>query len=83
MDIYEAAEMIEKISEEICIKRLGYTPRIWYTSGSSHNDDRLTAIIEDGEIIVSDGNATETYYGDLTEDAIREYVIDWLDAIQD
>lgn len=77
----EAAEMIEKISEEMCIEHLGYTPSTWYTGGSSHNDDRLVARIEDGEIIVSDGNAVEPYTGALTGEAIREYVSGWLHTL--
>jgi signal-transduction protein with cAMP-binding, CBS, and nucleotidyltransferase domain len=76
-----AAEIIEEISEEMCIEHLGYTPCIWFTGGSSHNDDRLTATIQDGKIIVSDGNAVEPYTGALTGEAIREYVSGWLHTV--
>jgi hypothetical protein len=77
----EAAEIIEEISEEMCIEHLGYTPCIWYTGGVAHNDDRLTATIQDGKIIVSDGNAVEEYMGRRSEDAIRDFVSDWLHTL--
>jgi hypothetical protein len=77
----KAAEIIEQISEKMCIEHLGYNPHTWYTGGSSHNDDRLTAKIDDGEIIVSDGNAAEPYTGALTDEAMREFVADWLHTI--
>ena len=78
----EAAEMIEAISEEMCITRIGHVPHAWITGGSAHNDDRLTAHVDDDDdIIVSDGNAVEPYRGDLTPAAIREYVSDWLHGL--
>jgi hypothetical protein len=77
----EAAEMIEEISEEMCIEHLGYTPCIWYTGGPGHNDDRLTATIKDGKIIVTDGNAIEEYMDRRSEDAIRDFVSDWLHTL--
>lgn len=77
----EAAEIIEEISEEMCIEHLGYTPCIWFTGGPGHNDDRLTATIQDGKIIVTDGNAIEEYMGRRSEDAIRDFVSDWLHTL--
>jgi len=78
----EAAEFIQDESERQCIEHLGYTPHTWYTGGSDHNDDRLTAEVdEDRDIIVRDGNATETYTGRLTKDAIADYVSDWLENL--
>jgi hypothetical protein len=77
----EAAEMIEKISEEMCIEHLGYTPSTWYTGGPDHNDDRLVARIKDGKIIVTDGNAIEEYMDRRSEDAIRDFVSDWLHTL--
>jgi len=79
---WEIADEIAAASEKMCIERIGYRPPVWYTGGSSHNDDRLTAkVLSDGEIYVSDGNATERYDGGM--DGVEGYVADWLSDVWD
>lgn len=76
----EIASEIEAESERQVIAHLGHAPRTWYTGGSEHNDDRLRAEVEaDGSVSVTDGDASETYAGDLA--GIPEYVADWLDTL--
>jgi hypothetical protein len=80
----EACKRIERTSAVMC--RAHYNMDFggtWYTGGSSHNDDRLTAQINDrGEIKVTDnGQCLETYTGELTPDAIDAYVEDWLESV--
>jgi len=81
MTLTRAAEYIEARSEQQCITRMGHTPAVWYTGGSSHNDDRLVAIVDGADIRVSDGICTETYTGPRTRRAIDAYVRDWLAAL--
>lgn len=68
-------------SERQVVSRLGYDPGRdgWYYGGSSHNDYRLSAEISGGQIVVSDGNASEPYTGTASTDDIKTYVAEWLD----
>ncbi|HZT71223.1 MAG TPA: hypothetical protein VFC10_15945 [Terriglobia bacterium] len=77
----ETAKAIERVSQEVCIQHLGYTPDTWYTGGTSHNDDRLTARVTAEGIRVSDSGTTEIYDGPRTMKAVREYVADWLSMV--
>lgn len=75
----EIALEIERVSEQMCIDHLGHQPDIWYTGGSDHNDDRLVAVVEDGDVRVRDGGASEIYNGDLA--GVEKYVRDWLEKV--
>lgn len=78
-ELLRIAQAIEDESQRQVIGRLGYTPGTWYTGGSGHNDYRLTAAVDGGEIMVRDGAASEPYSGDGTAEDIESYVSDWLD----
>lgn len=73
------ATAIEDESRRQVIDRLGYTPTTWYTGGSEHNDYRLSASVDGGQIMVTYGSAREPYSGDGSDDNIESYVSDWLD----
>ena len=87
LDCEEAVVLIEDYSEQLCIEHLGHTPSVWYTGGSSHNDDRLRATVrlneDEGEscISITDGTESQYYYGYMTEQAIMIFVRDWLENL--
>jgi len=77
------AEAIETESRNQCIEHLGYVPETWYTGGSSHNDDRLSAYPEKRgnvwTVVVNDGCTYEEFKGTL--DQVPDFVSDWLSAL--
>ena len=85
MTAKKIAELIEQISEELVIARLGHKPDCWYTGGSEHNDYRLFARTEHRDrIVVSDscGGSEIVAVSDLPDTvAIRAYVVEWLGTL--
>jgi hypothetical protein len=88
LGVTQAAKLIETYSAQLCREHYEMGPHDeWFHGGPDHNDDRLTATVQDDDSIeVSDGNTTQIYAGP-TEDsplramhdtAIRAYVSEWL-----
>ena len=76
------AEYIEAEAERQVIQRLGYTPAVWYTGGSDHNDNRLFAeITNKGRVRVKDTGYGAEIIGDMEANEANSYISDWLDNL--
>ena len=49
LNCQDAADFVERYSEDLIVERLGCAPSTWYCGGSAHNDDRLFAEVADAE----------------------------------